>query len=79
MQYQVESFEYNGFSVQSKGGNTNYTAEFKEWTQDPGIAVCKCSDGNTRYIPSCCLIGDKSELPKQNYENKIIFGKSCTS
>ena len=70
----VENFAYNGFFVQRKGGYADYTATFKEWTEDPGIAVCKCSDGKERLIPSCCLDGfDKDAYPKQNTDNKVGY------
>lgn len=79
MNYQVENFKYNGFYVKSLEGKTNYTAKFKNWSNDPGIALCECSDNKERLIPSCCLIGDKSNLPKQDYSNKVLFGKSSES
>ena len=77
--YKVEEFKYNGFSVEPKskkrgwGKFESYTAEFKEWTNDPGIAICLCSDNIERLIPSCCLHGN-IPLPKQNLTNKILFG-----
>jgi hypothetical protein len=83
--YQVEEFKYNGFSVQPKsqkrgwGHFESYTAEFKNWTNDPGIANCICSDRKERLIPSCCLVGDKSNLPKQSMENKVLFGVESIS
>ncbi len=76
--FKVEKFSYNGFAVQGFGTETDYTAEFVSWTQDPGIALCRCSDGKEREIPSCCLIGDTSILPVQTFTNKIIFGKPTT-
>lgn len=79
MEYQVENFKYNGFMVQPEPGLTNYTATFKNWTNDPGIALCECSDGQERLIPSCCLIGDKNNLPKQDMSNKVLFGQSSKS
>lgn len=77
--FQVENFKYNGFSVQSKPGIANYTANFKNWTNDPGIALCECSDNKERLIPSCCLIGDKNILPKQDMSNKVYFGNLSNS
>jgi len=76
--FEVENFIYNGFSVMSKPGNAKYTAEFIKWTNDPGIALCKCSDGNIRNIPSCCLKGNLDNLPKQE-KTGVIFGESCNS
>lgn len=76
--FNVEKFLYNGFCVNPPKGGwgqiVEYTADFIEWTNDPGIAKCKCSDGQERLIPSCCLKGDKSNLPQQIYENKVYFG-----
>lgn len=82
MPYQVEKFKYNGFSVQPPRGGwgqiADYTAEFKEWTNDPGIVKCNCSDGQERLIPSCCLKGD-IPLPEQIFESKVLFGISSES
>lgn len=70
----VENFMYNGLFVQMVGGYADYTATFKEWTEDPGIAVCKCSDGKERLIPSCCLNGfDYKACPEQNTDNKVGY------
>ena len=70
----VKNFEYNGFYCRDRKGYAKYTAEFKEWTDDPGIAVCICSDGKERLIPSCQLEGFNYELyPKQESTN-ILFG-----
>lgn len=77
----VKNFMYNGLFVQRLGGYAGYTATFKEWTEDPGIAVCKCSDGKERLIPSCCLDEfDKDAYPKQNTDNKVGYwgSPSCS-
>ena len=80
MNYKVQNFDYNGFMVLNLPGETDYTAKFIEWTNDPGIAKCECSDGNIRFIPSCQLIGCKKELPKQEYEKAPdIFGQLSKS
>ena len=80
--YKVEKFNYNGFAVFAPKGGWNqfekYTARFKEWTNDPGIAICVCSDGIERKIPSCCLHGE-NRPPKQDLSNKILFGEPCKS
>ena len=77
--FQVENFEYNGFLVKPKKGMAKYTASFKNWTNDPGIVNCICSDGEERLIPSCCLIGDTSSIPKQDLSNKTLFGSPSKS
>jgi len=79
--FAVNNFEYNGFYGRELPGQTDYTAEFKEWTSDPGVAVFKCSDGEERLIPTFALAGiKKGDLPKQDYKNgKAIFGYRCHS
>lgn len=75
--FKVIVFVYNGFFVDHPRGDkviADYTAEFVEWTNDPGIGVFKCSDNRERLIPSCSLIGDLSSLPEQSMENKVFFG-----
>lgn len=68
----IQNFLYNGFMGQSLEGEANYTATFKEWTNDPGIAVCICSDGIERRIPTFAFIDIKSiNLPKQHYKDGI--------
>lgn len=70
----VKKFEYNGFYCRSLKGYAKYTAEFKEWTEDPGIAICICSDGIERLIPSCQLEGfDYSSYPEQK-KTGLLFG-----
>jgi len=77
----VINFSYNGFSGRVTGGYANYTAEFKEWTEDPGVAVCLCSDGVERLIPTFALEGFcEKDYPVQNNENKFFYiGKLCKS
>mgnify|MGYP003421031594 FL=1 len=76
--FQVENFIYNGFMVIPKKGFANYKAKFLQWTSDPGVAKCECSDGELRLIPSCCLIGDSLTLPIQEKTN-LIFGQPSKS
>lgn len=47
----------------------------------PGIAVCACSDGKERLIPSFALDGfQKSDYPAQDNTGKELFvGKPCCS
>ena len=74
--FKVRRFVYNGVFGQTREGFTNYEAEFKYWTDDPGIAVCSCSDDIERRIPTFALVGFvSSEFPKQTYDNgKTLFG-----
>lgn len=53
--YKVLNFVYNGLFGHKTGGYADYTAQFKEWTDDPGIALCVCSDGVERRIPTFAL------------------------
>lgn len=83
MLYEVENFTYNGFMVKSRKGKAKYKAEFVSWTNDPGIALCNCTDGEKRLIPSCCLIGStkngKSLLPIRTENNNLLFGTPSSS
>lgn len=77
----VKRFSYNGFSGRELGGYASYTAKFKSWTEDPGVAVCICSDGKERLIPTCYLEGFRiDDYPEQNNDNKFLyFGEPCHS
>jgi hypothetical protein len=77
----VKNFFYNGFFGRTTKGYAKYTAEFKSWTEDPGIAVCSCSDGEERLIPTFALEGfDYDKHPRQNNEGKIGYvGPPCHS
>ena len=70
----VKKFDYNGFYCRSLKGHTKYTAEFKEWTEDPGIAICVCSDGVERLIPSCQLEGFDYDLYPKQKKTGLLFG-----
>jgi len=72
--FEVENFAYNGFSGQTLPGKAPYTATFIGWTADPGVANCRCSDGEVRLIPTFALVGDKGGLPKQDLSHKLYFG-----
>lgn len=77
--YKVKNFSYNGFFVSFAGGEASYTAEFSEWTKDPGVARCKCSDGRMRLIPTCALIGVMhNDLPEQE-KTGMLFGTPSKS
>lgn len=84
----IENFEYDGFGVSGKEGFAPYLIEsFIEWTNDPGIAKFKCSDGKERYIPVCQLNFNYYEtLPKQKLVGHngvggkgLLFGSPCKS
>ena len=64
----VHNFAYNGLFGRLTGGDAKYTAEFISWAEDPGVAICKCSDGQERTIPTFALDGFNCEAyPKQDY------------
>ena len=76
----VKNFSYNGFCGSITGGYANYVAIFKEWTKDPGVAVCACSDGNDRLIPTFALEGfDLKAYPEQSHEDMCYFGTPSKS
>lgn len=77
----VKNFTYNGFSGRLTGGYAEYTAVFKEWTEDPGVAICSCDDGKERLIPTFALERfDAKSHPVQNNENKPFYiGLPCCS
>ena len=77
--FEVRNFTYNGFMGQNLPGQAPYTATFIEWTTDPGVARCSCSDGRERLIPSFAFLGDLSTLPDQDMSNKVLFGGSSHS
>lgn len=77
--YKVRNFTYNGIFVKENQGYAEYTARFLKWTNDPGIALCTCSDGQERLIPSCVLIGN-GKLPKEpKRKNPLLLGYPATS
>jgi len=76
--YQINNFDYNGFSGQLTGGVAPYTATFTQWSTDPGIAVMACSDGKERRIPGWAIIdfNHKEMLALQdNMEAKKVVEK----
>ena len=77
----VKNFTYNGLFGRPSKGYAKYTAEFKEWTEDPGIAICTCSDGEDRRIPTFALEGFDIDLyPQQYTDNKFMYmGIPCKS
>jgi hypothetical protein len=80
MPYKVRNFTYNGFMGKCDKGYAPYTAEFTKWSDDPGVAEFKCSDGKTRLIPTFAIEGDtECPLPPQDYSHKVIFGSPSHS
>ena len=79
--YKIQNFDYNGLYVIDLSGLADYKAKFEEWTDDPGIAVFKCSDGNHRLIPTCQIvpnrlqsfINPKRRFPKQDHKNRNVI------
>jgi hypothetical protein len=80
-EYAVRNFDYNGFFGSISEGYVKYRATFKHWTSDPGVAMCKCTDGLERLIPTFALEGfNVKDYRKQTYENgKTMFGMPCKS
>ena len=76
--FKIENFEYNGFFGKMLPGYAPYTAEFIEWTEDPGIALCQCSDGKKRRIPGFAMEGDHETLPVQP-KTGVLFGPPAHS
>jgi hypothetical protein len=75
----VKKFKYNGFMGQTLKGYTPYTATFKEWTNDPGIAKCTCSDGKERIIPTFALENFDINNHKIQEKTGVLFGVPCNS
>lgn len=82
MNHKVLNFVYNGLFGRTTGGYANYTAQFKEWTDDPGVALCVCSDGVERRIPTFALENFDSiahQEPKYGKEKIMYIGAPCHS
>ncbi len=84
MSFSVKKFDYNGFFVSIDEALAPFTAEFMSWSDnDPGIALCKCSDGKERLIPFCALVGfvnERKSYPEQVIKGeRAIFGKPSSS
>jgi len=45
-------FNYDGSMA---GVEEPYTANFNQWSSDPGIAIMECSDGQIRLIPASAI------------------------
>lgn len=75
--FKVKHFNYGGLFTQVKEGETDYTAEFKEWTEDPGVAIFICSDGQERLIPTCAIVGKPKGIPKQRTSKAKAIAEKC--
>ena len=54
--FSVWKFSYDGFGGQcDRKVVMPYTARFKAWSGDPGVALMECSDGKERLIPTFAL------------------------
>ena len=80
--FKVTKYSYNGFmGTHNPKKIMKYTALFKHWTPDPGIANCECSDGRIRLIPSYAL----KRIPRVKYDlpvqekTGVIFGTPSSS
>ena len=75
----VRNFTYNGFYGQELKGYAPYRATFKEWTDDPGVAICVCTDGVERRIPTFALEGFRvTSVPRQR-KTGVLFDAPCSS
>ena len=75
MEYEVENFLYNGLFVHPKPGKASYKAKFKDWDlHDVGVAICECTDGVERHIPTCQLVGfNPSDYPKHEVPAEVAL------
>lgn len=72
------NFEYNGFYGKKLEGDAAFRGKFVRWTDDPGIAVMECSDGNKRLIPSFAVTSRVKVWPKQK-KGTVMFGMASSS
>ena len=78
-QYKIRNFAYNGFFGKNLPGYMPCTAQFVEWTSDPGITRCMCSDSKERLIPTYALEGfDYEDYPEQE-KTGVYFGLPSSS
>lgn len=77
----IENFTYNGVFVIPKPGFAKWwILEFIKWSNDPGIAIFRCSDGKDRYIPTCQISTKlNSTLSKQAIFKRVIIGAASNS
>lgn len=78
-EYVVFEFEYNGFMGKcNENVELPYTAKFKNWTDDPGITLCECSDGKERLLPTFTLKDFKAYKHPLRAITGTLFGKHCS-
>lgn len=80
--FDVNNFEYNGFYGNVLDGKAPYKAQFINWTNDPGVALMKCTDGKERLIPSFAVDGLTDEVGRwvcPEGQKKVMFGPSLHS
>ncbi len=79
----IKKFTYNGFGGQITGGWAPFTGEFIRYTNDPGVALHKCSDGKERLIPGWAVEGPLPPQPdykKMEKQGKMLwFGYASSS
>ena len=82
----IKIFTYNGFGGQELPGFAPYTVEsFIKWTNDPGIGLFKCSNGQDKLIPTWALTQEYCKtLPTapvlKPFEGfGVLFGESSNS
>jgi hypothetical protein len=73
MEHFVDNFSYNGVFVNQKPGQASYKAKFKTWDlHDVGVAICECTDGVSRHIPTCQLVGfNSNNYPKHKIPTEV--------
>jgi hypothetical protein len=78
---QIYDFTYDGIMCQVLKSTAPYSITFKEWTNDPGIMLCECSDGVNRKIPTCTLkdTSKLSKIPNQDKSKSIVIGYKSSS
>lgn len=74
----VKQFSYNGFFGELSNELAAYTAKFKSWSGDPGVAHFECSDGETRLIPTFAIVAS-ALLPPDETKDRMLFGTPCES
>jgi hypothetical protein len=78
--FDIKNFTYGGFMGMDMPGMADYRGCFAGWTKDPGIVRMRCSDGETRIIPTfaipACALLPKCTIDKKD---KVLFGEPSSS